>query len=239
VSSFHYFSFNDLGNLVGRVAHSVGLKLGHDGLTYKFFAQERHVFREIKLLDDWEQILPILGYSWERYKQGFNTLEDIFEFFVSSPLFNKAIYALENRNHAARTRDQKRKTYMEFLKWLESYEETNTQNGNKYRDQLSFLFERITGFEDTYKAVQAEWDQEVLFKSRYSGDVVRDVTGLTGKPLGEFMKWHKEVYGADKIKRDVIKMNPNVIGCWIQNLKERFDREKNEFQSGKESLPVP
>ena len=32
VFSYWYFSYNDLGNLIGRIAHHQGLKFGHDGL---------------------------------------------------------------------------------------------------------------------------------------------------------------------------------------------------------------
>jgi hypothetical protein len=228
-SSYNYFAYNDLGNLIGRVAHSMGLKLGHDGLTYKFYAQERHVFREIKLLDDWEQILPVLGYSWERYQQGFDTLEDIFEFVVSSPFFNKSIYALENRNHAARTRDQKRKTYMEFLKWIESYDETNTQNALKFRSKenwLGYLFDIVPNFRQQYELTQYEYDDSVEFKSRFNGTLVTQWTGIEKQELGSFMKWFKAYYGEDKIKRDVLKMNPDLVQGWVEHFVEKWKREE-------------
>lgn len=34
--SLNYFAWNDLGNLIGRVAHKMGLKYGHDGLCLPF-----------------------------------------------------------------------------------------------------------------------------------------------------------------------------------------------------------
>lgn len=34
--ALNYFSFNDLGNLVGRTAHKQGCSFGHDGLWYYF-----------------------------------------------------------------------------------------------------------------------------------------------------------------------------------------------------------
>jgi len=33
-SSLFYFSYNDLGNLLGRIYHKFGIKFGHDGLFY-------------------------------------------------------------------------------------------------------------------------------------------------------------------------------------------------------------
>lgn len=231
-SSYQYFDYNDLGNLIGRVSHSMGLKLGSDGLTYKFMGAERYVFKEIKLLDDWEQILPVLGYDWKRYNQGFDTLEDIFEFVVSSPFFNKSIYALENRNHAARTRDQKRKTYMEFLDWLESYKHTETQimtqmvthgwkeyQGTEY-GYRPYLFEKLPGFKEQYDATQKEFLLAQEYKKRFNGELVSKWTGLEKQELGKFMAWLKGYKDQDRWKKDVVGLNPvlveRVVGYYFE-----------------------
>lgn len=223
VSSAQYFAYNDLGNLIGRVAHSMGLKLGHDALTYKFMGAERYVFKEIKLLDDWEDILPVLGYSYERYAEGFDSLESIFEFVVSSPFFNKAIYALENRNHAARTRDSKRKTYMEFLDWLEDYKHTETQimtqmvthgwkdyQGAEY-GYRPYLFEKIPSFKEQYEATVAEFEQAQEYKKRFNGELVSQWTGLEKQELGKFMAWLKGYKEQTRWKKDVVGLNPVLV----------------------------
>lgn len=228
VSSSQYFAYNDLGNLLGRVAHSMGLKLGHDGLTYKFYADKTQLFREITLLKDWEQILPVLGYSWERYQQGFDTLEDIFKFVVSSPFFNKRIYALENRNHADRTRDAKRKTYASFLEWIEHYVETNTQNAQKYRGGpnksgwLPYLFEKIPTFKDQYQQGQADLAYHQEFKRRYNGELVAGWTGLQGKELGEFMKWVKSEKTEERLKKDIVTLNPVLVERMVKYYFEKW-----------------
>lgn len=219
-SSYQYFNYNDLGNLCGRVAHSMGLKLGHDGLTYKFFgANERHLFKELKLLDDWKDILPVLGYSYERYEQGFYTLENIFEFVVSSPFFNKSIYALENRNHAARIRDKKRKTYMEFLTWLEGYEETGEQKfvggavkfEHNKSDWLQYLFGVIPSFKEQYDATVKECAQAQEYKKRFNGDLVSAWTGLEKQELGRFMAWLKSYKNQERWKKDIVTLNPVLV----------------------------
>ncbi len=237
LSSFQYFAFNDLGNLCGRIAHSMGLKLGHDGLTYKFFGDnERHLFKEISLLKDWKDILPVLGYSYERYTEGFDTLEDIFKFVVSSPFFNKSIYALENRNHAARTRDKKRKTYTDFLTWLESCKETpaqrfgtcipsmNVEGKDKW---LKYLFKEIPNFEQQYKTTQEELKQHNEYKKRFNGELVTTWTNLSGKDLGSFMKWLKETREQVRWKKDMITMNPvlveGFVKYWFEKYKETLE----------------
>lgn len=221
-TSKNYFAYNDLGNLLGRLAHSMNLKLGHDGLSYNWRV-ESYQFKNEIISTDWEEICNVLGVSYERYCQGFDELEDIFKFVVASPFFNKDIYLLHNRNNYARTRDKKRKTYTEFLKWIESYEETEDQilnarepvNSPGKDRYLPYLFENIKGFKETYNRVQAEWAEAVEYKKRYNGDIVRELTGLNDKELGLFMRWMKENVISETTRANILKMNVDVIPRWI------------------------
>lgn len=229
-SSAQYFDYNDLGNLIGRVAHSMGLKLGHDGLTYKFYAKERQVFREITLLKDWKDILPVLGYSYERYAQGFDTLDEMFQFVVSSPSFNKDIYLLHNRNHTSRVRDAKRKTYMSFLKYCETYEETSVQqyykrseDSSKHDYWIEYLFTHIPGFKEQYEEVQAEYEREQKYKERFNGNLVKEWCGIDGKELGNFMQWLKEERKDwERFKKDIITLNPVCVPRLIEYYFEKW-----------------
>lgn len=231
-SSAQYFDYNDLGNLIGRVAHSMGLKLGYDGLTYKFYAKERQVFREITLLKDWKDILPVLGYSYERYKQGFETLDEMFQFVVSSPFFSKNIYLLENRNHTSRVRDAKRKTYNAFLAYCETYRETPAQRfGTCEHPKLSegkegwlpYLFRNIEGFKDIYAETQAEYEREQKYKERFNGNLVKEWCGIDGKELGLFMQWLKEERKDwERFKKDIITLNPVCVPRLVKYYFEKW-----------------
>ena len=190
-TSRQYYSFNDLGNLLGRVAHSMGLKLGHDGLSFNWRI-DTYQFRNKVLLTEFKDILLVLGYSWSRYSDGFDDLTDIFEFVVSSPFFNKEIFMLENRNHTSRVRDTKRKTYTQFLEWLETKEDLPAYPKKADKSEwLPYLFEKINGFQKLYDGVMVEWNNAVLYKIKFNGNIVREITGLDGKELGEFMKYTK------------------------------------------------
>lgn len=54
-----------------------------------------------------------------RFHQGFNELEDIFEFVMSSPFFHKDWFLFENRTSDQRARDKKRKNYVAALEYFE------------------------------------------------------------------------------------------------------------------------
>lgn len=230
-TSYYYFAYNDLGNLIGRVAHSMGLKLGHDGLSYNWRV-DTYQFRNIVLLTDWEDILPVLGYDYKRYAEEFNDLEDIFKFVVSSPFFNKDIYLLHNKNHTSRVRYAKRKTYTDFLDWIEGYEGTFVQRYYAaYKIQgdkniwLPYLFSCISGFKNTYKEVQVQWDDAVLRKSKFNGDIVKAQTGLDGKELGKFMQYLKEKQYGERWDNLIRTSTPFQIGqeidrcySWYKNI---------------------
>lgn len=205
-TAYNYFAYNDLSNLIGRVARKVGLKYGHDGLSYDFQEGTEH-YKNVILLKDLDSILEALQYDPAEYHKGFNDLEDIFKFVVSSPFFSKDIFALENRNHAARVRDNKRKTYMEFLKWLDGYVETEEQiHFDWYMDVVASgfkapitVFACIPEFREIYSDVMYEWSKQKQFKAKYNGDVVSSVIGLQGKELGLFMKWMKPSVHQDAV----------------------------------------
>lgn len=223
-SSQYYFAYNDLGNLCGRLAHSIGLKLGHDGLSYNYM-EGTNLVKNIMLSKDWEEILPVLGLSYERYEEGFDNIEDIFEFVCSSTLFRKDIYLLENRNHTSRVRDSKRKTYMLFLEWLES-PSYNGREGTKRASKdlwLPYIHYNVKGFTEAYLQAQEELKNAKEFNRRFNGGLVRNLTGVEGKALGEFMKWIKEYYGgADKLQRDILKMNSNCVHSWIVHVWKKY-----------------
>ena len=65
--ALRYFAFNDLGNLIGRVAHRQGLKFGHLGLRYvlRHPDQPERMIREIDVTQNWNRTLEFLGYNPE------------------------------------------------------------------------------------------------------------------------------------------------------------------------------
>jgi len=227
--AMRYFDYNDLGNLLGRIAHMMGLKLGHDGLSYNWRV-DTYQFKNVVVAKNWHDVLPVLGLDPGPYFKGFDTLEDIFKYVASSKFFDPAIYLLHNRNNVSRVRDMKRKTYMEFLDWCETLPPYPPQRKEDKRGWLPYLFEAIPGFEQIYNEVQADWDKEVEFRKRFNGDVVKAATKLEGRTLGEFMKWFKERH-APELRKKVLVLNPSVISGWIEYNYEVFQKELLAYEA--------
>ena len=115
-----------MGNLLGRIAHKFGAKLGHLGLQFPLRdpSNNDRLIAELTITRDFATALTLLGYDAKAYEvarsaESFKTLPDIFAFAIASPSSTKSIFHLDNRNHAARVRDAKR-PISAFLQWLET-----------------------------------------------------------------------------------------------------------------------
>lgn len=182
-----YYAYNDLGNLLGRIAHKFGCKHGHEGLLLPVRIGD-YLVEEITLTQDYAKALEFMGYRVEDYRTGFYTLNEIFEFVSSSKYFNPEIYLLHNRNHKARVRDAKRKTYQEFLTWCEKLPKTEAYEFSSTKaDYLGKIFEFFPEAKLSYERVLARVNHASQAKLKFNGILVGAWTGLEGKELGGLM----------------------------------------------------
>lgn len=113
-----YHAWNDLGNFIGRIAHKLGFKYGSTGLYLPMRDGDTHMFANILVSSNTERILEFLGYNPAVFFVGFDTMYQVFEFASSTPYFNKHIFDEENRSHKSRVRDAKRKSYHDYVVWM-------------------------------------------------------------------------------------------------------------------------
>jgi hypothetical protein len=197
-STLDYFAYNDLGNLLGKIARAIGMKYGSKGLIYQH-KQGNNVIEDIVVTKDITEILTHLGLDPSRYHQGFDELEDIFKYVASSKWFDKHLYKPENSSQENRVRDAKRKTYLAFLEWMKGLPDwihhlpvlTCTEYENVIA-QYPHVGMRI-------KAIDAERKQEKLFRELINGAVISELTGLTGTELGQFIERFRQLHTKDEI----------------------------------------
>jgi hypothetical protein len=120
-TSYYYYAYNDLGNLMGRIAKSLfGCKYGWHGLSVPIRAHNNtqelsnHIISQ-----DSPRIFDFLGFDWDRFEQGFDSLDDIFTYVMYSKYFRAEFFDLDNLNHINRTRNRKRANYAAFLEAIE------------------------------------------------------------------------------------------------------------------------
>lgn len=230
-SSYVYFSFNDLHNLIGRIGHKIGLKIAHDGLWLVVRPRDNanHIIGNVLITRDILQSYDILGLNPERWLQGFDTLDEIFEFVTTSKYFNPDIYLLDNRNATSRVRDKKRKTYTKFLEYCNSHKDelrhyqfpsNDERGGYGLREPFytDVILKKWPEVENEVNNLIYDFELNERFKSIFNGEVVGSLTGLTGKDLGHFMSKCKDMI-ADK---EYIIQHPEEIVKIIAQVKETF-----------------
>lgn len=184
-----YFSYNDLNLLTGRIAHKLGLKFGFDGLVLKTRTESGHAGLDIDLTKDPRRIYEFLGYSYDRYLQGFDTLEQVYQFIVSSKYFNPEIFQYEELNHINKTRNRKRSTYAGFLEWLTQQSDLpryQYQQKSAYLIKTHCAFPEVEIFKQLHEYSE-NFRQQCLLKDKFNGHLVMQWTGLKGKELGVIM----------------------------------------------------
>lgn len=218
-----YFAFNDLGNLIGRIAHRAGFKFGHMGLHYVMRDSENdsRIIASLTVTKDFDSALKFLGFDPARYARGFDTLEDIFRFTTDNEFSNPDIYLLENVNAVSRVRDAKRKTYTAFLLWLKENSEFlgRFDWSDKEKIRAVFLETALTRFPDFKSAyVNAQKASVVsrVIKSKFNGSIVSSLTGFVGSDLGKFIHAFKASFGtADDFAEWVYNTEPSLIRAAI------------------------
>lgn len=236
-TSKFYFSYNDLNNLVGRIAHKLGVKFGFDGLTYQIRTESGKKADKIYLSKEPEEIYSFLGLDYSRYERGFESLEDIFDYVASSKYFNPAIYQMEELNHTNKTRNRKRNTYMNFLKWVATKDFGKRKFFEFDRNKAIYLPMIHNSFTDAQIFKRFEeyaYDLKIKKESqeRFNGNLVMEWTGLQGKELGACIKAFKKDFTVDDLGSfdyDVVCYSPEYIeGQFKSWYNEYINKEKDE-----------
>ena len=209
VTSINYFSFNDLGNFIGRISYQMGFRFGDYGLKLVYRHEDGgRKFSKI-ISKKPHKIYEFLGFDYEKYLEGFDEVEYIFAYVVSSKYFNPKIFEYEQLNHQNRTRNKKRKNYELFLQYVKDNPKGEKMTisaadgtGTPIKTFLheTYVFGDKDGFVDKAEKffgteIRSEinkWkervDQEKRASGIFNGNVVMEHFPLRGKELGAAMK---------------------------------------------------
>lgn len=186
----NYMGVGDRGNFVGKIAHMLGLKFGHDGMWMVVRASDAHQLGEVLLTLDpkrAEEFLDIKPCVDPK------TLEDIFENIAASKYFNPEVFLLENNNNVARVRDRKRPSYNAILEWCKHL--PSREYFPRVKDKSIYLDMIFESFPEAKAEYDELWRQKEIqdkFKTMFNGDLVSEWTGYTGQELGKWMVIFKQ-----------------------------------------------
>ena len=178
----NYHGNGDIGNFIGRIYHALGLKYGHDGLTYQHM-NGTYVVGEIDFNLDQHQILEFIGLDSSVTE--FETQEDVYNYVMSSPFFHPSLFAFENRNHQARTRDSKRPSYNKFLDYMETKQfPEKPLAGKDYHMVAICTFDKLAEYMTLVKQEAARLASKAILDAKF----VAAQSELSGPELGNLMK---------------------------------------------------
>lgn len=219
--AFNYYSYNDLGCLVGTIARACGFKFGHEGLFYRYNHNDKNNINFVPVTKCFDTALELMGF--EEFEE-FETLEDIFEYVARSKYFDPNLFRLDSLNHVNRVRNAKRPVYMQFLNWLEIKLDGQLPEPVVI-DRESILKEamlNIAGFESEFADTMQTLFTREKVKEVFNGTLVSEWTGETGKNLGLLMKAIRDsyvseallnrdaLYNLERLKANVIHLNESL-----------------------------
>ena len=196
-TSYEYYSYNDLGNLIGRVSYQMGFRYGHYGLKLVYNHPKGGKKFEMIVSQDVKKILEFLGFDSYVYTQGFYELEDIFDYVIYSKYFNPKIFQYEALNHQNKTRNKKRKNYASFLDYIDTID---IKNPYEYKDK-DYYVKMAEDFFGLNIVEQIEvWKNEValdeVVSKKFNGHIIMEHhPNLKGKELGHAITNFKKEVG--------------------------------------------
>lgn len=237
--TYNYYCFNDLGNMIGRIAHFMGLKFGQDGLSLSF--PEDHKFRlslgneaSLFISKDYFKILELLGFDVPEdkntYYNMFKNKQDIFDFALKSKNFTPYAFLSIFKKSKSKIRDRKRQTLNDFvdnmvkdglLTHFEAYEATAED----------IKFQRLNGF-DTIKEFEKQgFKPDVSYTTQ-----IKHLALKVSKK--HYHQLYQNVFNGELILLNLKELDENkfyqlnenvkIKGKFINLIKQEIDRQLKE-----------
>ena len=193
-----YYSYDPLGNIMGKTFHKLGMSYGWDGLHYKYRNSHGTNSANILLTKDPKAIFDMGGYDYERYCKGFDTLEDIFKFVIESKYFDAEMFEMENLKSIDKKRNRKRGSYHLFLNYLK---DNGIKTKYKFDSKDNYLLDIDVAFPEVellYRLhdLYVEDENRKALAEKFNGELVMSwIPELKGKELGAAMTKFKELLG--------------------------------------------
>jgi hypothetical protein len=180
-----YFDYDPTGNLMGKTAHKFYCKYGDKGLIYRY--NSGRISENIVLSTDNREIFTFLGYDYDRFLEGFENLEDIFEFVVDSKYFDYTDMLMENLNHIDRKRNSKRVSYQKFLSYLtdNDIKKSIKIDRDNNINLINEFFPNIN-INERIKELEIEESNQNIIREKFNGRLILDLyPNLSGQEIGK------------------------------------------------------
>jgi len=175
------------------------LKYGQQGLFIRIWSGKNYSTKnDVIVSKDYPKIFGFLGLDYEKWVEGFDTLEDIFRYVMTSSLFNPEMFQLKELNKINRERNLKRASYMSFLEFIKNKGAHPDYNKNVASLAKKEVINVIRGnFPEAnidlhLAEINYKHARKNLIKQKFNGGILMEKYGLKGKDIGESLKGFKE-----------------------------------------------
>lgn len=257
----NYYAYNDLGNLLGRIASAFGYKFGYNGLSVKQYFNAKgepvkvsqvkseveegndnssSIKKEKVVISDFNEALKFLGYSPKEYAKGFRNVEEITRFVARGKYFHQDYFLMENRNHTQRARDQKRPTYNEALQYFSTIVARDKQTSRE-----EFLLQEKRRYPITAlakRALRKEARSEYFFRNRIKASRIEGLLAHRFKVAviknGEVDPFDRTMIDVKEFGMVMKSIKENVCASCLKLKRKDFDLYlcgviKNHFENKK------
>jgi hypothetical protein len=196
-----YFSFDPLGNIMGKTFHKFGMSYGWEGLFYKYRNIHGTNSKDILLTNDVRRIFDFGGYDYDRYLKGFDTLEEIFKFCIDGKYFDAEMFQMENLKSIDKKRNRKRGSYHLFLNYIKDNGINTKYEFNPDKDyyladiDVAFPEAKLV---DVICLLKQKDAYAKAVADKFNGELVMEwLPDLKGKELGQAIGKFKDYWGED------------------------------------------
>jgi hypothetical protein len=192
-----FLDYGSFGEITSKMFKKYELKYGHNGLYMKVYHNHDRckLITKICLTTNPKEVFDYIGLEYEKFKNGFNTQEEMFDFIVKCNYFDKNIYVTDDPNYLQKTKEKKRPVYKNFVDYITD-KEYPVNNYIKYCDENKTEYQintiRLFDKEDVFNEENIKYQNQIKIKSIYNGKLVNNLTKYENKELGTFMKNFKE-----------------------------------------------
>lgn len=224
-----YYSYDPLGNIMGKTFHKFGLSYGWDGLFYKFRNFNGRNSQNILLTTDAKKIFELGDYDYDRYLKGFDELKEIFEFVINCKYFDTEIFQMYNLKSIDKKRNRKRGSYHSFLKYLKENDINQRYPFEKdksvYLQMIEEAFPEVKFLENLKKLKESD-DLNRQLAEKFNGYLVMKwLPDLKGKKLGKAITEFKNHLG-DSYDETVLSASTDELRNLFINVYERRIEQK-------------
>ncbi len=208
-----YFSYGDLGSIIGRISNYYGLKFGHKGLWLVLLENTvevnkdinmQHTFGKVKLSKIPKEICEFLDFDYKVWENGFRDKKEIYDWIVKSKYFKKEIFNTLNYEH--RSRAVLRPFYQEFLNFIEmdllNIKKANIKEGEikiNIQDAAIKHFNKEEKVKEILNEIKLRNERKEKFNGKYLIDF-----GIEPKKVGQYINnFKKYIENNYKINFDI------------------------------------